>query len=99
MQGLEVYAANGEILIDINSRMTRSVTSGTTASIANGASVTVTVTGMQTDDYWQVFVAPLTPPQNINARFQDCTRNSGSFTITNNMGAASAFDYVVIRSG
>tara|TARA_R110002012_G_scaffold203402_1_gene372771 strand:+ start:258 stop:557 length:300 start_codon:yes stop_codon:yes gene_type:complete len=99
MHGLEVYAANGELLIDVSSRMTRSVASGTTSSIADGGSVSVTVPNMTNSAYWQVFVAANSPPQNINARFQDCTRYSGYFTITNNMGTASTFDYVVVRSG
>lgn len=97
--GLEVYAANGTLLIDVSSRVARSVTDGTTVSISDGAYLDTTVTDMTSGDDWQVYVSANSPPQSLNARFQDCTRHSGYFRITNNMGVASTFDYIVARTG
>jgi hypothetical protein len=97
--GLEVYAANGTKIISVSSRVSRSVASGTTSSINNGAYIDVAITDLTANDDWQVFVSATSPPQNINSKFQDCTRHSGYFRITNNMGVASAFDYVVVRTG
>ena len=97
--GLEVYAANGTLLIDVSSRVARSVTSGTTATIANGAYLDTSVADMTSGDDWQVYVSANSPPQSLNARFQDCNRYSGYFKITNNMGVASTFDYIVARTG
>tara|TARA_R110000796_G_scaffold147081_2_gene263871 strand:- start:1093 stop:1395 length:303 start_codon:yes stop_codon:yes gene_type:complete len=97
--GLEVYAANGTIIIDVSSREARSVGSDRTASIANGAFVDVTVSGMTSGDNWAVYVTPVSPPNSFNSQKYTSVRNSGYFRITNNMQVASAFDYIVIRTG
>lgn len=99
LQGLEVYAANGAPLIEVSSRVPRSVARGTTDSVPHGGSTTVYVTGLTAGDDYHVFVSADSPPQNLNARFQDCTRHTGYFTVTNNMGVASSFSYIVIRTG
>lgn len=99
LQGLEVRAANGEILIEVNSRVPRSVASGTTSVVPHNSSTKVYVTGITAGDDYHVYVSANSPPQNINARFQDCTRHAGYFQVTNQMGVPSSFSYIVIRTG
>ena len=77
----------------------RCITQTLPKSQARDAYIDVAITDLTANDEWQVFVSATSPPQNINSKFQDCTRHSGYFRITNNMGVASAFDYVVVRTG
>lgn len=97
--GLEVYASNGTKILDGSSRVTRSVTSGTTATINTGNSLNVSVTDFANDDTWKVFTSANNRPNSFNVRLQDVTKHSGYFKITNNMGVNSSFDYIVVRSG
>ncbi len=97
--GLQVFASNGTEIINSTSRVTRSVSSGTTASIANGSTVDTYVTDFANDDTWQVFTSANTPPNSYNMMNQDITKHSGFFRIENNMGVSSTFDYIVVRSG
>ena len=96
--GLQVFASNGVEILNNNSRVTRAVSSGTTATINTGNTLNVSVTDFANDDSWQVFVAANSPPNSINVRLQNVTKHSGYFKITNNMGVNSSFDYIVVRS-
>jgi len=97
--GLQVYAANGTLIMDVSSRGARSVGNARTASITNGSYIDVTVSGMTSGDNWAVYVTPVSPPSGANSQNYDSVRNSGYFRISNNMGVSSAFDYIVIRTG
>jgi|TARA_R110000772_G_scaffold6662_1_gene23249 hypothetical protein len=97
--GFEVYAANGTKIIDLADRVSRSVTSGTTPTITSGSYYDVSITDMTNADDWAVFAYANTPPNSLNARFVDCTRNTGSFRVSQSMGVSSSFDYIVIRTG
>lgn len=96
---MEVFASNGAKIISVTDRVTRSSTSGTTASISNGSYLDTSITGLTTADDWQVLTAAISPPQGQAAFDTVTTTSNGSFRIANNMGVTSAYDYIIIRSG
>ena len=97
--GLQVYAANGTLIIDVSSREARSWGSARTATISNGSYLDTTVVGLTSGDNWALYVTPVSPPSGFNSQAYSSVRSSGSFRISNDMGVSSAFDYILIRTG
>jgi hypothetical protein len=97
--GLEVYSSGNTKIVTIDSRCTRVAASGTTASISNGGFASVTVTGMSNIDSWQVFVSPNSSPSSTLSADFYTVKGTNAFSVFNDMGVSSTFDYFVIRSG
>lgn len=58
--GLQLFNSSGNTILDVSSRLPRVVLSGTTGSMAMGASTNIYSTGFDTSDSWLVIVTVLT---------------------------------------
>jgi len=96
--GMEVFTAAGTKVIYTSTRGTRFLGSGTTSNITSGGSQTISFSGIDTSDKFQVFVTPNNPPSG-NQDNWSITKSTNQFVIANNLGQTSSFDYIVMRSG
>lgn len=90
--GIEIFNSSGTKILELSNRVARFVQNGS-GTVAASSSTNVTVTGMQNNDSWNVFLSgggsffPLT-----------FTKNSGYFTITNSAAFSIGYNYWVVRS-
>jgi hypothetical protein len=95
---MEVYTAAGTKVIYTSTRGTRFLGSGTTSNIISGGGQTISFSGIDSSDKFQVFVTPNNPPSG-NQDNWSITKSTNQFVIANNLGQTSSFDYIVMRSG
>jgi hypothetical protein len=98
--GMEVYASNNRKIILNTTRGARELGSGTTSNITNGSSVQTSFTGLQNTDNFQLLITPNNAPfESTLCDNWNVVKANNVFTITNNMGQTSSFDYIVMRTG
>lgn len=97
--GMEVFTAAGTKVIYTSTRGTRFLGSGTTGSITSGSSETVSFSGIDTSDKFQIFVTPNNAPTSDLADNWTLTKGTNQFVVANSMGQTSSFDYLIMRSG
>ena len=97
---MEVYASNNTKIILNTTRGARELGSGTTSNITSGSSVQTSFTGLQNTDNFQLLISPNNAPiESTLSDSWDVVKGTNAFTITNNMGRTSSFDYIVMRTG
>ena len=101
---MEVYNASGNKIYDTTSRTGRIMASGTTSTIAHGANVEVSVTGMANSTDFNVICTPETggdPESNAGAAGYSLiiTKAANKFTIYNLSQVNNSYHYHVIKSG
>ena len=98
--GMEVYASNNTKIILNTTRGARELGSGTTSNITSGSSVQTSFTGLQNTYNFQLLISPNNAPiESTLSDSWDVVKGTNAFTITNNMGRTSSFDYIVMRTG
>ena len=97
--GMEVFTAAGTKVIYTTTRGTRFLGSGTTGNITSGSSETVSFSGIDTSDKFQIFVTPNNAPTSDLADNWTLTKGTNQFVVANSMGQTSSFDYLIMRSG
>ena len=90
--GLEVYNSSGNTVLAYTSRVPRFVQSGTFTSLKT-SNTDITVTGMQNNDSWDVFLVANIALVDIRYKL-----NTGFFTATNGSVANTTVEYWVVRS-
>jgi hypothetical protein len=91
--GIEIFNSSGVKVLELSNRVPRFVQNGT-GTVAASSTSTVSVTGMQNNDSWNVFVYE----SGSGFAGLTVTKNTGSFTITNTYTFSRTYYYWVVRS-